>query len=260
MNTILRILCWNVHGRVRHVKERVPAILAEIRRADADIVCLQEVAPWMAKHLHADSTLRRRYKFIAARRQNYLRGALLILSRWPAQKVAFLPFARGIYGRGSLAAKIRIPLLGDVVVATTHLVSFLETKKLRAAQLKKTLDWLASDPDVILAGDFNFGDGEQPATRTLDPRYRDIWLLLQRGKPGYTWDRSKSWLARVNSFDGEGNRRLDRILVRSARLEPQSIELRATQPITTRRPILHASDHFGLLGVLRIVAPPRSGK
>ena len=256
LTSILRILTWNVYGRARYVNTRVPAIISEIGRANADVVCLQEVAPWMAKRLHRDPTLRRTYRFIASKRLFYLRGALLILSRWPTKGTSYLPFNRGMYGRGALAAKLEVPGFGPLVVATTHLVSFLERKRVRAAQLKKTLQWLAPYDDVILAGDFNFGDGEQPATSVLDPRYRDPWPALHPGQPGFTWNREASWLTRVNSFRGEKSRRLDRILVRSPRLVPTAIELRGTEAITSRRPILHPSDHFALLASLRIAAGP----
>jgi endonuclease/exonuclease/phosphatase family metal-dependent hydrolase len=110
---------------------------------------------------------------------------------------------------------------------------------------------IADDPDTIMLGDFNFGDGE-PEEGEITSGFEDIWAHLRPGESGYTWDMEKSWMARRFAYRGERSRRLDRILVRSERLEARDVRLFGEEPIRGRRGHHFASDHFGVLGTLSL--------
>jgi endonuclease/exonuclease/phosphatase family metal-dependent hydrolase len=133
-------------------------------------------------------------------------------------------------------------------VGTIHLESFLMAYSMRADQLDRCFAVLAREnDDAVLLGDFNFGDEEPLETGRIPAAWRDAWKILQPGRPGYTWDIRKSHWAKRNSFDGEGSRRLDRILVRSDYWHPAEVRLLGDTPYVPGNREYFPSDHFGLV-------------
>ena len=146
--------------------------------------------------------------------------------------------------RGALFADIDTPD-GPLTVATVHLESFLEDGPIRAQQLGAVFDYLKTRADACLTGDFNFGDGEEPDTSSIPLEYIDVWRALKPDDPGLTWNIETSAMAKKNSFPDEPSRRLDRILIRSARWSPVSIRIIGDESLTAGG--LFPSDHFGLV-------------
>jgi endonuclease/exonuclease/phosphatase family metal-dependent hydrolase len=107
----------------------------------------------------------------------------------------------------------------------------------------------ARSSDAVLLGDFNFGDGENPESMHLKTEYVDVWHVTNPDEKGFTWNIEKSSMAKKGSFPGEVSRRLDRILVKSKRLNPQKTEIIGNQPVNKNSSVF-ASDHFGLLSQL----------
>jgi endonuclease/exonuclease/phosphatase family metal-dependent hydrolase len=138
----------------------------------------------------------------------------------------------------------------QLLVATMHMESPLDAGAIRAAQLSTIFKQVGSLPEVIVLGDFNFGDGREPESASLDPTFVDLWRDLRPGDPSFTWNMEQSPLARKNSFFGESSGRIDRILMRSATWAPHDIRILGDGPIDPARPDLYPSDHFGLLGIL----------
>lgn len=129
--------------------KRLPLLLAEIRRHDADVVCLQEVA--------ADSReafvrgLAPEYREVMyKRRPGSTTCGLLMLSRAGMGRESL--FSCGNYpdsSQGYLSATF-----GDLTVVTTHLKAKPAHSALRLAQVRRLLDRYGVR-DVVYAGDFN---------------------------------------------------------------------------------------------------------
>lgn len=249
----LTLLTYNVYAHPYRVSERIPPLLALIQKSNADLVALQEVAPWFYRILKRQPWLTG-YHVVAPLKERYVRGGMLLLSKLPVLRQRYQPLIRGIYGRGLLFAQLKTPE-GPLTVATVHLTSALEQGRTRQRQLQALFRALDTEREAVVLGDFNFGDGEQPESRTLDRRYLDAWTALHPTTPGHTWDRQKSAMARRNSYLGEKSRRIDRVILRSQRWQPHRAALLGDQPLTRRRPVLFPSDHFALLVTLK----PRSG-
>lgn len=255
----VRVLSYNVLADEVAVEQRIPTLLRVIEEARPDVIALQEVAPWLMRWIDDSRWLA---DFYFARVDDVVArpNGQLIASRWPTSRTHWRRLA-GPQGRAVLYTHVE---LGDderLCVATTHMESYLEDGPIRAQQLDQIFTDLAAehaDPQVsgtIFCGDLNFGDGEQPETEHLDPRFVDLWATLRPGRPGYTWDIERSEMARLGSFVGEPSRRLDRVLLRSVNWVPSAIEIIGDQPLEPGDRSLFPSDHFGLIG--EIARTPR---
>ena len=267
----LRVVTYNVLADPVFKSLRTPAILELLYRADADLLALQEVAPWFLEPLLGHKGIRGRYHVTQRNGRPFAPGGQLILSKRPIAKVSWsvLP---GRQRRTLLLVDLRIN--GRLFrVVTSHLESYLEDGPTRARQLEDTFGRLKTADDALFLGDMNFGDGEQPETSRLDRRFVDLWSSLRKGQPGYTWNIPRNPLARVGSFQNERSRRLDRILLRSPRWRPAAIRLLGNRPVgkgrwfgrpfyRTGNPDIDEahqnglemevfpSDHYGLVGEL----------
>ena len=203
----------------------------------------------------------------------FVPGGQLVLARHPITRTAaaVLP---GRQRRTVLVATVEVA--GHAItVATSHMESFLDDGPTRSEQLDVVFEMLAPAEHGVFLGDFNFGDGEQPETGRLAPRYVDVWRVLHPGDPGFTWNNDQNPMAGIGAFAGEPNRRLDRVLVRSPLLRPRSIRIIGNTPVGERvltlrdRAIIEPpdrrtsdsgeptiavfpSDHYGLLAELAL--------
>jgi endonuclease/exonuclease/phosphatase family metal-dependent hydrolase len=236
----LRLLSYNVLVDPIFIETRIPALLNVLREAQADVIALQEVAPWFYRILMAQAWARA-YNHTAY--DPRASGGQFILSRLPLRKSS-LYVLPGRQLRTAVFAQISLDNQ-VVAVGTTHLESLLEDGAVRARQLEELFSLADRHSSAILMGDFNFGDKEEPETSHLDKRYRDLWRELKRGDPGYTWDIERSEMARQGSFPDEPSRRLDRVLFRVDGFIPKSVKLVGDRPVP---PSIFPSDHFGVLG------------
>jgi tyrosyl-DNA phosphodiesterase 2 len=242
----LRVLTYNVLADPLRVEERIPPLMAVLEKADADIIALQEVAPWFMQLLHQQP-------WVGAYQESTMDGiraypgGQYILSRHPIQS-CWAEVLPGRQRRTALYADIHV---GDtnIRVATTHMESYLEDGPVRGAQLRKIFAKLRDAEHALFLGDFNFGDGEPEASR-LESSYEDLWLALHSGDRGFTWDIERSELARESSFPGEPSRRLDRVLLRSNAWRGAAISIVGDQPVVPGKRDLFPSDHFGLVAEL----------
>lgn len=239
----LRLLTYNVLADATVARQRVPGLLAIIGQAKADIIGLQEVAPWFLRELRRQPWIERYHLSRCGGR--VAPGGQLVLTRFPIRG-AICEVLPGPQRRVVVLARVALP--GRMVaVATVHLESYLEDGPVRAKQLDRTFELLKPYPDAVLLGDFNFGDREQPETDRLDPGYTDPWRALHPDRPGFTWNIEKSEMARKGSFVNEPSRRLDRILVRIRGYSPRNIRIIGAAPAPGARPGVFPSDHFGLV-------------
>lgn len=245
----LALLTYNVLADPVSAKRRIPPLLKLLDESDADIIALQEVAPWFMKMLLAEKWVSEKgYHFTKDGQRILMPGGQLIMSKHKIEKATWriLP---GRQRRTVLVATLRINGR-RMDVATTHMESYLEDGPTRAKQLDAIFPLLKDADDAVFLGDFNFGDGEKPDTDHLDKNYTDMWLALKAKKPGFTWNIETSDMARKGSFPGEKSRRIDRILLRSKGWTPKAIEIIGDQPVAPGNKNLFPSDHFGLIGTL----------
>lgn len=242
----LRFVTYNVLADEDPSGQRVLKLLEILRNTDADIIVLQEVAPWFATVLLKEPWVQSYHRPLKGGK-TFIAHEYLVLSRFPILDTESVPLP-GNQHRAYFAVTIQLPT-GPAKVATCHLESLLEDGPIRAQQLDIYFQRLAGTDDAFFAGDFNFGDGEQPDTKHIAPNFQDAWRELHPKLPGYTWDIEKSRMARQESFPGEPSRRLDRVLFRSSHWTSTRAELLGTEPVSPKNKRLFPSDHFGLLAV-----------
>lgn len=246
--TRLRVLTYNVLADPVEVSLRIPRLLEVLRDANADLLMLQEVAPWFVELLERDGWLR---DYQAARIDGRLAlpNGQMILSRFPIAR-SRERLLSGRQRRTALVCEVKLSNADAIVLATTHMESYLEDGPTRAQQLDEIFSELAKETaPTLFAGDLNFGDGEQPDTAHLDPAFVDLWTALHPADPGFTWNIERSPMAAAGSFVGEPSRRLDRMLLRGAAWVPSTIEIIGDRSVA-EHPELFPSDHFGLVAEL----------
>ncbi len=226
--------------------DRIDALMEQLASSGADVIALQEVAPWFLERLDGEQWSAG-YSRARSGPAGTAAGGLLILSRLPVKATQYqrLP---GRAGRGVLVASLKGPR-GHFKVATFHLESPLEDGKIRARQITAILKLVGPKGDAVLIGDFNLADGDEPETSLLAaraPGYTDAWRALMKDAPGFTWNIEKSTMARLTSFPGEKSRRLDRLLLRIAGWRPSEAVIVGNEPVKKGDPSLFPSDHFGL--------------
>ncbi|MCK6473335.1 MAG: endonuclease/exonuclease/phosphatase family protein [Planctomycetes bacterium] len=243
MPETISLLTLNLCVDPVNVPERIPALRKLLAEHHADIIALQEVATPFAEALAREKWAKGVYDVTRMYDKPTSVRGLYLMSRFPIKKMDFkvLP---SMQERGALVAYLDVRGR-TFAVGTVHLESFLEDGPRRAVQLDQTFPMLDEAEDGVLLGDFNFGEGE-PESEHLDKRFADVWRALKPDDPGFTWDPVKSPFAKRQSLPKEGQRRIDRILVRSERWTPKSIELLGDQPIDAEHPDLFPSDHFAL--------------
>ena len=192
----LRVISLNMlHGfpHFEHLSQRLDLIAEEIRRQDADIVCLQEV-PWTWRQHSAAAYLAQRtglnYLYLRA---NGNRWTILfeegeaILSRYPLRDVKFEelePRAGFFEQRVVLGATATTPW-GDVCIFATHLTDGdPEINRAQAASLMAFVDKSGAGPAVV-AGDFNATENS-PQIQALARRWVDTYRAVHPIEPGFT--------------------------------------------------------------------------
>ena len=264
----MRVLTWNLWWKFGPWAERQPAIAAELRRVDADVVTLQEV--WADNNGDQAMELSGRLGYHvhrSLRSDGTAQGfGNAILSRSPLQLVEQirLPDLDGApTSRTALIALIDTAPTPRLLV-TTHLAWQYTASSTRQKQLQAIVEaidrhrWLdgGSDPlPVILTGDLNGAPESQEMRRLtgLEPGYHpdlifiDSWAAIGDG-PGYTWTRDNPHAAEASW----PRRRLDYVLVSWPRAKPfcspVSAELVGTEPVAAEgAEAIVPSDHYGLV-------------
>ncbi|MEL6344112.1 MAG: poly(A) polymerase [Myxococcota bacterium] len=231
--------------------QRVRAILEHLRRADLDLIVLQEVQPPVLKALLDTSWVQARY-FVSdgPDAKTVHPYGQVILSRQAPLRLLHL--------RLSPRKRIIFALFDSrdrpLEVAAIHLTSDRkpDAPAIRATQLRQLLAALAPEADHLVVGDFNFDDRHH---EPLLDDFVDLWPSLRPDDPGATFDPSRNPLAALMSQQ-QIPRRLDRLLLRAPleRLLAESIERFADTPIAGTGGGLFPSDHFGVVAQLKLNA------
>jgi poly(A) polymerase len=257
----LTIASYNVLIDVHHpdriqTKKRLPALLAELRKTDADIIALQEVTPAFIDLLLKTDWVRDYFISESAYADKVKPYGNLIMSRFPFQLVEhqFSGHKRSLIGRWKLNDKL-------VHLANVHLTSNHSENSVqkRTQQLATVLNYLQQQSgECTIVGDFNTRGNEQQELLNY-AEFIDLWQQLHPDENGYTFDPSRNPLAMLMSLDGEPAR-FDRILLHHGRgsdYQIRSIELFGCEPVSDTEGEIYPSDHFGVRGVLKFT-PDRS--
>lgn len=247
-STTAKLLTYNVLADQDHVDARLPVLFDMIKKSDADIIALQEVAPWFLEELAKQEWLKNYHGLMADGKMIAPRG-LLILSKKPIQNVT-AEYLTTRQNRALLVVETEIQDV-KIAVATCHLESPLEAGPTRAIQIKEFFKILDKTEHSIFLGDFNFGDGEEPETSLLIPKYVDSWQHTNGKEEGFTWNIEKSEMAKLGSFPNEKSRRIDRVFINSKSITPIKTEIIGDQEIEGNKGVF-ASDHFGLFSTVKI--------
>jgi poly(A) polymerase len=257
----LTIASYNVLIDVHHSEriqthKRLPAILAELRKTDADIIALQEVTPALVDLLLKTDWVRDYFISESPYADKVKPYGNFIMSRFPFQLVEhqFSGHKRSLVGRWKLNDKF-------VHLANVHLTSNHSENSFqkRTQQLATVLSYLQQQSgECLIVGDFNTrGDEQQEIIDRAE--FVDLWQHLHPGEDGYTFDPSRNPLAMLMSLGGEPAR-FDRILLQQGQgsdYQPESIELFGCEPVNGTEGEIYPSDHFGVRGVLKYI-PDRS--
>lgn len=249
----MSVLTYNVYGPEIIAGERVERLYRTIESLDPDIIALQETSGWFISGLLKRGWIKRSFYCMMVPEDQCPLGQVLTLSRFPIRRITYHPLPSNYHRRFAVT---EVEINGQpVLVVNVHLESPLEDGPRRIEQLQEIYRTVGGFTDVILTGDFNFGDGDTPESAHLDRAYQDIWTILHPDLPGYTWDRENNALAERNSFPGEASRRLDRVLVKSPRWVPGEAFLVGTVPFRVGAKLLHPSDHYGVFAKFTLMLP-----
>ncbi|GMU09956.1 poly(A) polymerase [Corallococcus caeni] len=243
-------------------ERRTPAALTLLRETDADVIALQEVTPSFLRALLAQPWVREHYWLSDGPGAHTVeRYGQVLLSRVPFASVWQRVFTRD---KRIITAELRLAE-GPLWVATPHLTSNRDPSgaSARAVQVEALLEWAralgaAGDkeaPDLVLAGDFNFGDGAPEAESFARAGFVDAWSALRPSEAGETFNPWLNTLAALTTVSGR-LQRLDRVLVASpsGRFAPAAVDLFGEAPLAgppaPTGQALFVSDHFGLRCVL----------
>ncbi|MCA9686662.1 MAG: 2'-5' RNA ligase family protein, partial [Myxococcales bacterium] len=249
-------LLFDFHETSRIYSERrLPAALALLREREADLIALQEVTPASLAAILAEPWVRERYCVSSGPAGEGVDPyGVVLLSRWPLTLVEHRFSAHKALLLARLEGAER-PLICAVVHLTSN--SQAEAGARRAEQLAALgccLESLAGagEADVLVLGDFNFGDGDDAVAENQQLAglgLIDVWQRLRPHEPGFTFDPLQNPLAAVMSRRGLAAR-YDRVLVRG-RLDPIDVGRFADRPFARDGDEeRYASDHFGVGALL----------
>lgn len=264
----MRVVSWNIWWKFGPWSERQPAIEAELRRVDPDIITLQEV--WADDDADQAQLLADQLGFhvLRSRRPDGTPQGFgnAILSREPLHFIeqVTLPDLDGAPTSRTALITASDADPAPRLLVTTHLAWQYHASATRQVQLQAIVDAvdrhrrpddLAEPLPVILTGDLNGTPESQEIRRLtgLEPGYHpelifiDSWAAVGEGT-GYTWTRDNPHAAEASW----PRRRLDYVLVSWPRAKPfcspLSAEVIGTVPVAVgTAPAIVPSDHYALV-------------
>ena len=251
----LKILTYNIWGALKDIKYeeyafdiRKNAVMKIIENSNADIVCLQEVNAHWLNFFRENEFIKKNYYSIES-------GTNRVTTKWGLSTTIFskIPLYNVMdYGLPSLQMDNVLICNFDInnkkyTIATSQLHSSKEWTQFRILQLQVIFDLLKSEENVIFAGDFNFGDGQNWIENDyIDQSYTDVWKQLKPYDPGYTEDTYIN-IMRFNIKKKHKQERFDKVLYKSSHLNPTSIELKGMERIKHSKLDTWPSDHWAVL-------------
>ena len=277
----MRIMTWNVQGRVGDWQARHTALRSWIARTDPDVLTLQEswVEPdgtTQAARLGEELGLHAVTAADLAGFDRYPTATYwvvnAVLSRWPlsVERLRPLPDEHGEpTWRHVLVTRVHRPVKegGPFVAAGTHLEHGLEHSARRGAQMTALVAHLADtlgdetqrrqSLPAILAGDLNCtpeSDEYRRATGLTPgavPNFTlvDAWTAAGNTDPGHTWSARNPLVPRHAIHP---HRRLDYVMVSTPRRSGAGHVRHCALAGTEAADNIWASDHFAVVAELKM--------
>ena len=240
----LTAITYNVWFDGSTSEPRTPKLLDLVADKKADIIAFQEVESWFIKALEGDDRFKHYHFSVERGWFNSVKGGLLVLTQQKNKRHQYTPLPSEM-DRGFLYVETVIDGV-PICIVNVHLESLLNDTALRIKQLNVIFKETSNCKDMILLGDFNFGDNDAE-NKVINSDYLDAWRQLKPNDRGYTWDVEQSNLAKQNAFPLEGSRRLDKVYIKGNSLIPKEIGIIGNHSFTTPSgQRLFPSDHFGL--------------
>jgi endonuclease/exonuclease/phosphatase family metal-dependent hydrolase len=219
----LHIVSYNVYFDDQTGITRYPEILKLIQKEPYNIIALQECTPRFIELLLKDKHLNKYTIAFGDATHGYQN---ILLTSLPVSKQGNIALTTQM-GR---SAPYIILKNSHTQIINVHLESGLFDEEARKKQLNEILDAGKNSDSLIIAGDFNFGDGANE--ELLLSQFHDTG---EKGKQT-TYDTEINLLAQTTKFLFEPSRRLDRIYVK------------CTTCITSKLNIIEAeySDHWAI--------------
>jgi endonuclease/exonuclease/phosphatase (EEP) superfamily protein YafD len=165
-----------------------------IRDEQPDIVCLQETNPQWERYLR--SALSREYRYMSFRDSaGRAGGGLGFLSKVPASEVAYVPSDTGWFDGWIMSFQTTV---GKVQVLNVHLrppvsdrgswiSGYLSTGDDRQREIEQFYAHRRKDLPVIVAGDFNDGEGSGVLRWLQNQRMRNALPQFDSYTPTWQW-------------------------------------------------------------------------
>lgn len=224
----VRVVTWNIWFDRKQQDERLAALMTEVVREAADVICLQEVLPHVAEAIKSCKPLCELYDVSPNSISSY--GVLMLVAVEHEAKFSNLSLP------GSMGRSLVVAECADLVVATVHLES-LNNVQIRREQLQIASKHLADTRrPAVLCGDFNFdssqtwGDWrkrrpfeppppiapnllENAVLAAVLPDFVDTWAAVHPNDPGLTFDGGTNPHCR----DAQERMRYDRVMAKGLR-------------------------------------------
>ena len=252
----LTIVSYNILSNLHdadkiHTDKRLPVILSELAKTNADIIALQEVTPESLVFMLATDWVKDYFISEAPNGNNVKPYGNLVMSRWAFNLVEyqFSGHKRVLVGNWNINDR-------SVHLANIHLTSDRGDNAFqkRTQQLATVIGYLQQQAgDRFIVGDFNTRGDEQYEIINHG-NFIDLWKKLYPEKAGYTFDPPANPLAMLMSLEGKPSR-LDRILWcpdLASNYQPLTMDLFGCKSFVADEVQLYPSDHFCICGVFKI--------
>jgi endonuclease/exonuclease/phosphatase family metal-dependent hydrolase len=289
VGTNLRLVTLNFWGTEPPLDRRIDLAVRQLRALAVDVVCMQETRPLdglagpttadaIAEQLgmHASYVTSCEWNAGDAGMPRAGQEGLAMITRAPLldRKALALPEARVAESRLLLSGQVATDG-GPIWVHTTHLHYRLDDGVAREQQvlaIDQAIRALGREKDSspqILCGDFNATpDSDEMrflrGLTTLGGRrthFQDAWLRLHREpgpgdgpSEGITWSSENELTRPLRSLDLD--RRIDYIYVTSRKKDGRATIHDCRVVLAEREQGICASDHFGVLADVQVVANP----
>jgi endonuclease/exonuclease/phosphatase family metal-dependent hydrolase len=249
----LRVVTFNLYNPPVERRARFSTQLETLRRIDADVVALQEVATGIHLRGEPASFLAEGLGFGGVRfwqqeNQGLFRTGLGLLSRFPISQAQYHAFDESILfdPKGYVSATLTLPD-GPLTIVCLHLAS-TEDRRIMASQLHQLargLDALAASGPVLVLGDFN--------TEPADPLFVELvanlradtlWDHLPPDAIHPTWNESLE-----ADCSRDGGERIDHVLIVPGKRSDRRWRFVGGRVVTPRI-IPHPSDHCAVVADL----------
>jgi endonuclease/exonuclease/phosphatase family metal-dependent hydrolase len=196
--SVLKAMTFNIHhGKGTDGKINLKRIIAEISKAEADIVALQEVDRFQSRSFFRDQiaiiakSLGMFFSYAPSINLGFCQYGNAILSKWPIESKSICYMNGGVERRSILIAHIKVKELSNsgqqennLTVVNTHIGVRAQEQEWQMPILCHEIAKL-SKPALVL-GDFNM-EPSNPFLKLMDP----LWQKICLNKPQATMQNGK---------------------------------------------------------------------